>query len=214
MTTKLIPAKRHRTELSVLKSRFITTIEPAFSVEEARTFIAEIKSEYLDASHNVPAFLIGHGLSTIEHCSDDGEPSGTAGKPMLAVLKGSALGDAAAVVTRYFGGTKLGKGGLVRAYGDALRHALDSLPRAQKVATTTLEFSIPYSLFEQTRRLITAHHGATVLEEFATDVRMQARFAVSSIIQFQDGLQELTNGRVTAIHIESNSQTILPLRKP
>ena len=116
----LIPASEHHTEIVVVNSRFITTIAPVFSVEEARDFIAKIRALNPNATHNVPAFIVGHGVSVIEHCSDDGEPQGTAGRPALAVLKGSGLGDAAVVVTRYFGGTKLGSGGLVRAYTDAV----------------------------------------------------------------------------------------------
>ena len=101
-----IPAERTRTEIMVVNSRFITTVVPVFSVEEAREFIHEIKKEFSDASHNVPVFLVGFGQSVTAHCSDDGEPSGTAGRPALAVIQGSGLGDIAVVVTRYFGGTK------------------------------------------------------------------------------------------------------------
>jgi uncharacterized YigZ family protein len=111
-----VPLKEIRRELIVVNSRFVATLAPVMSVEEAKAFIARIRGEFSDASHNVPAYLVGGGDSLIEHCSDDGEPSGTAGRPALAVLKGSGLGDVAVVVTRYFGGTKLGTGGLVRAY--------------------------------------------------------------------------------------------------
>ncbi|RPH56726.1 MAG: YigZ family protein, partial [Chloroflexi bacterium] len=103
-----IPAKEIRRELLVVNSRFIATLAPVFSVEEAKSFISRIRAEFANASHNVPAFLIGGGNSFSEHCSDDGEPSGTAGRPALAVLRGSGLGDAAIVITRYFGGTLLG----------------------------------------------------------------------------------------------------------
>ena len=101
-----------------------------------RNSLQELKLEFRDASHNVPAFVIGHGQSIITHCNDDGEPSGTAGRPALAVLQGSGLGDAVVVVTRYFGGTKLGKGGLVRSYGDAVRSVLKLTPLAQKIANS------------------------------------------------------------------------------
>ena len=106
--------------------------------------MARIKQEFADASHNVPAFVVGYGNAVTAHCNDDGEPSGTAGRPMLAVLQGSGLGDAAVVVTRYFGGTKLGTGGLVRAYGDAVRAVLEIAPRAEKVPTHTVMFGLPY----------------------------------------------------------------------
>ncbi|UCC52815.1 MAG: YigZ family protein, partial [Anaerolineaceae bacterium] len=119
-----IPAAERRTEIRVSNSRFIVTAAPAFTVEEAKAFIKRIKAEFKDASVNVPAYVIGYGPSVTAHCNDDGEPSGTAGRPMLAVLQGSGLGDIVAVVTRYFGGTKLGTGGLVRAYGDAVKEVL------------------------------------------------------------------------------------------
>ena len=113
--SQLIPARRVETEFTELNSRFITSAAPAFSVSEAKAFINEIKGKYPDATHHVPVYLIGHGRSSLAHCSDDGEPSGTAGRPALAVLRGSNLGDIVLVITRYFGGTKLGTGGLVRA---------------------------------------------------------------------------------------------------
>ena len=112
-----LPARETRTEIKVKNSIFIATAAPVFTVAEAKAFVGRIKMEFADATHNVPAYLVGFGTTVTAHCSDDGEPSGTAGRPMLAVLQGSGLGDVAVVVTRYFGGTKLGTGGLVRAYG-------------------------------------------------------------------------------------------------
>ena len=106
------------------------------------------------AIRNVPAFLVGFGQSVIAHCSDDGEPSGTAGRPALAVLQGSGLGDIGVVVTRYFGGTKLGTGGLVRAYTDAVKAVLEILPLAEKVPTHTVMLVIPYALYEQVKIII------------------------------------------------------------
>jgi uncharacterized YigZ family protein len=127
-----IPARAARVEIGVVNSRFIASAGPAFSVEEAREFIARVKAEFPDASHHVPVYLVGYGASVTAHCSDAGEPSGTAGRPALAVLQGSGLGDVVVVVTRYFGGTKLGTGGLVRAYSDAVRSVLEVLPRAER----------------------------------------------------------------------------------
>ena len=98
-------------------------------------FIARIKKEFADASHNVPAYIIGGGNTVTEFCSDDGEPNGTSGKPALAVLRGSGLGDVAVVVTRYFGGTLLGTGGLVKAYTEATQLVVQAVPRAQCEST-------------------------------------------------------------------------------
>jgi len=139
-----IPAGPAEAVLRVVNSRFIASLSPTFSVEEARNFHKNIRLRFPDAIHHVPAFVIGHGRSIITHCSDDGEPSGTAGRPALAVLQGSGLGDVAVVVTRYFGGTKLGTGGLVKAYGDAVREVLKLVRRAVKIPTVTAGLEMPY----------------------------------------------------------------------
>ncbi|MFO7623012.1 MAG: YigZ family protein [Anaerolineales bacterium] len=206
-----IPAQQTRTEIEVSNSRFIATIAPAFSVEEARQFIAGIKAELNDATHNVPAYLIGHGTSVTAHCHDDGEPSGTAGRPALAVLSGSGLGDAVVVVTRYFGGTKLGTGGLVRAYGDAVRAVLEVVPLAEKVPVHTVMMALPYSAFERVRLLVTAHGGQIIEENFTADVTVTARFEVEHFPAFQQALQELARGAWGAEIIET-AEAIVPSR--
>ncbi len=207
----VIPAQEARIEIRVVNSRFIATIAPAFSVDEARAFVARVKAEFTDATHNVPAFLIGHGASVMAHCHDDGEPSGTAGRPALAVLQGSGLGDVVVVVTRYFGGTKLGAGGLVRAYGDAVRAVLGILPRAAKVPTHTVMLATPYPYFERVRLLVAAHRGEILEETFAADVMVTARFQIEHFLAFQAALQELSNGALAALIVETNPATIMPL---
>ncbi len=210
MSSYPIPAQEERAEISVLNSRFIASIAPAFRVEEARAFIARIRNEFSDASHHVPAFLIGFGASVISHCHDDGEPSGSAGRPTLAVLSGSGLGDVVVVVTRYFGGTKLGIGGLVRAYSDSVREVLQILPRAQRIPTHTVMLALPYSWFEQTRLLISSHGGQVLDEEFTSDVTISARFSVDQFPKFQHALLELSHGQLQAEIIETGL-TIIPL---
>jgi uncharacterized YigZ family protein len=211
MPSYLIPARETRVEIRVADSRFVATVSPAFTVEEARAFIERVKGEFADASHNVSAYVIGHGSSVIAHATDDGEPSGTAGRPALAVLRGSGLGDVAVVVSRYFGGTKLGTGGLVRAYGDAVRAVLDLLPRAEKVPTHTVKIPTPYSFFERVRLAVEAHLGQILEEEFAADVTVTARFPVERVPAFQDALQELSNGTIEARIISTDPATIMPL---
>ena len=206
-----IPAREVRIEITVVNSRFIATATPVFSVEEAKAFIARVREEFSDASHNVPAFLVGHGASVIAHCSDDGEPSGTAGRPALAVLRGSGLGDVAVVVSRYFGGTKLGTGGLVRAYGDAVREVLAVLPRAEKVPTHTVMLAVPYPYFERVRLVVAEQKGQILDEDFAADVTVTARFAVEHLPAFQAALQELSNGQLEAEIVETDEATIMPL---
>jgi uncharacterized YigZ family protein len=206
-----VPAKETRVEITVVNSRFIATAAPAFTVDEARAFIARVKAEYADASHNVTAYLVGHGSSVIAHAHDDGEPSGTAGRPALAVLQGSGLGDVAVVVTRYFGGTKLGTGGLVRAYGDAVREVLAALPRAVRVPSHTVSFEVPYPLFERARLLVEAHHGEILGEDFGAQVGLMARFAVARYDAFAGALRELSRGTVETEIVETNEATIVPL---
>lgn len=211
MTRYFIPAREARIEMTVVNSRFIASAAPAFTVEEARAFVDQVKAEYADASHNVPVFVIGRGASVTAHCTDDGEPSGTAGRPALAVLQGSGIGDAVVVVTRYFGGTKLGTGGLVRAYGDAVREVLKVLPLAEKIPTQTLMLAVPYNLFERVRLLIGELHGETQDEDFAADVTIVVRFASGQVSQFQDRLRELSAGRIEAEVMETDDETIMPV---
>lgn len=211
MKAQLVPARETRADIRVVNSRFIATVAPVFSVDAARKFIERINEEFSDATHNVPAYVIGHGASTIAHCSDDGEPSGTAGPPVLAVLRGSGLGDAAVVVTRYFGGTKLGTGGLVRAYSDAVREVLSILPRAVKMPTHTVLIKTPYPLFEPLRRLIEAHQGQIIDEAFTHEVTISARFPQPRFSRFQSALQQLSRGQVEAQVTGSNESTIVPL---
>jgi uncharacterized YigZ family protein len=210
MFNYLLPAAETRCEIKVVNSQFIATIAPAFTVEEARAFVARIKAEFADATHNVPAYVVGHGSSVTAHCNDDGEPSGTAGRPALAVLQGSGLGDAAVVVTRYFGGTKLGAGGLVRAYGDAVRAVLEITPRAERAAAHTAMIALPYPLFEQVKLLIDGHNGRILEEQFAADISLTIRFRVEHFESFQAALQELSHGRVEAVIMET-SELILPV---
>lgn len=208
-----IPAQETRAEIRVSNSRFIASLSPAFSVEEARAFVDRIKTEFADASHNVPAYVVGYGPSVTAHCNDDGEPSGTAGRPALAILQGSGLGDAAVVITRYFGGTKLGTGGLVRAYGDAVRAVLEITPRAEKAPTHTVMLATPYHLFEQIKLLIEAQNGRILDQTFAADVTLTIQFTVEQFPTFQDALRELSYGSLTAEIIETNQDTIMPLNK-
>lgn len=207
----LIPAKEVQTEIVVVNSRFITTASPTFSVPEAKAFIQRTKNKFSDASHNVPAYIIGHGNSVIAHCNDDGEPSGTAGRPALAVLQGSGIGDIAVVVTRYFGGTKLGTGGLVRAYSESVRAVLEVLPRAERVATHTVMLETSYPMYERVKILINNHNGQILDQDFAVDVTLTARFAVEELADFQEDVRDLTSDTIDIIIIETNENTILPI---
>lgn len=207
----LIPAEFTETEIVVVNSRFIASAAPVFSNEEARDFINRIKQKYPDATHHVPAYILGYGNSVSAYCSDDGEPSGSAGRPVLAVLQGSGLGDAAIVVTRYFGGTKLGIGGLVHAYGDAAKEVLAVLPKAEKIPTYIVMIAIEYSFFERVRLLLQKWHALIIDEDFGADVTITARFVEELLPKFQSDLSELTRGKAQAEIIEYEKETIMPI---
>ena len=208
---RLIPLEPVQTEILVVNSRFITDLEFAGSVEEARAHLARVRGHHPTATHNVSAFIIGHGNSIVTHCSDDGEPSGTAGRPALAVLQGSGLGNVSVVVTRYFGGTLLGTGGLVRAYGDAVREVLKMVKFAALLPTTTLMFVIPYRLYDQILRLIEAHNGQVLDTAFLEEITVTVRFKDEEVEAFSGQLGNLSAGQVMPIMVEQNPETVFPL---
>lgn len=208
---KFLPAKTAQIELKVSNSRFIACLSLAFSVEEAREFIRSQKAHYPDASHHVSAYIIGHGSSTIAHATDDGEPSGTAGRPALAVLQGSGLGDVVVVITRYFGGTKLGTGGLVRAYGDAVREVLKVTPLAVKIPTLTVQLTLPYALFEHVMLLVEKHDGLVQSKEFAAEVNLHIQFKEDDYPAFESALNALSQARITPQVLSRNPETIFPI---
>ena len=198
-----IPLNEIRREHLVVNSRFIATLAPVFSIDEARAFIARIKGEFADASHNVPAYIIGGGNTVTEYFSDDGEPSGTAGKPALAVLRGSGLGDVAVVVTRYFGGTLLGTGGLVKAYTESTQMVVNAVGRGRRVPVYIVMAVIPYNLLERVRLLASRQGGEVLDEDFAADITMTLQLPASSFDGFQNELRELSAGKLKAEVIES-----------
>jgi uncharacterized YigZ family protein len=206
-----IPSTEIESEIVVLNSRFIASIAPVFSVDEAKTYIKVIKHRYPDATHHVPAYIIGHPPSTIAHSSDDGEPSGTAGRPALAVLQGSGLGDIVAVVTRYYGGTNLGTGGLVRAYSTAVKEALTILPLAQKISTTMVELTLDYKWYDPLLVLVSKFNGEIKEKDFAGDITIRIRFSDTQWKEFESALSDLTNGAIKPTIVQHDTETIMPI---
>jgi len=190
-----VPASRHRVEEEIKRSRFITTLAYTQTVEEARAFVAEMKAEFAGASHNCWAYLVGApaGTSQIGY-SDDGEPHGTAGRPMFTVLQHCGLGDISAVVTRYFGGTKLGKGGLVKAYSGGVQYALESLPTVEYVPTVDLEVVIDYTSVTPVQRMLPEFEASIIDETYAADVTYRIRLPEEQAEPFEVALIGLTNG--------------------
>ena len=198
-----VPLTEIRREHRVVNSRFIATLASVLSVEDARAFIARIKKEFADASHNVPAYIIGGGNTVTEFFSDDGEPSGTAGKPALAVLRGSGLGDVAVVITRYFGGTLLGTGGLVKAYTDSTQMVVNAVERGRRIPVYVAMVAIPYNFLERIRLVVARQNGEVLEEDFAGDITLTMQFPADSFDAFQAELRELSAGTLRAEVIES-----------
>jgi uncharacterized YigZ family protein len=200
-----IPAAPVDVELRVSNSRFITHLAPVADVASARAFIASIRAKMPDANHHVYAYVIGHGGTTTLGMSDDGEPSGTAGRPALAVLKGSGLGDVVVVVTRYFGGTLLGTGGLVHAYGDSVKAVLAEVVRIEKIARTRLLMSMTYPLYEGVKRVLAGYDSQISEELFGTDVTLTVVVRVADVTSITAVLIEHSAGTIDILHDDNDT---------
>lgn len=191
-----IPAETCRAEETILRSRFIATVGHADSVEAARALISEVSEEFRDANHNCWAYVIGPpGDTSRVGMSDAGEPHGTAGRPMLNVLLGSGVGDVVAVVTRYFGGTKLGKGGLVRAYSGGVKAALDVLDTKELVQTVTLRVAIAYGSASSLKHSLPQFEAEVTGEDYGTDVTMIIVLPEEHAGDFTEALAGITGGK-------------------
>ncbi len=190
------PAQIHTIELTIQNSRFICTTSYAESVQEAREFIQTIKTQFPNASHHVYAYRIGFGNSIVEGMSDDGEPSGTAAPPTLAVLRGSGIGDIVLVTTRYFGGTKLGTGGLVRAYSDAAKENLASLVLKLNIKRVGYQIIANYSQYNVLKRCIIQHNATLVSELFEDIVQVELELEETEISSFLATLNDVFNDRI------------------
>lgn len=182
-------------ELVIKRSRFLGELTPIESEEHARKLIAEARRTYWDARHHCSAFILGPG-SEIQRSSDDGEPAGTAGAPMLEVLRGADVSDVLAVVIRWFGGTLLGAGGLVRAYSDAVRAALEEARIIERHLLTEVEVTLGHDIAGKFEADIRAQ-GITVLgAEYASDVTLRLGTYEPDLLPPQ--VAELTAGAATA----------------
>lgn len=181
-------------ELIEKKSRFIATVEPVKTEEEAAAFLERTRKKYWDATHNCTAFTIGprHQLT---RCSDDGEPAGTAGRPMLDVLLGEDVHDVAVVVTRYFGGTLLGTGGLVRAYAKSVQEGLRGAVILEKYSAVRLHIRTDYNGIGKIQYLLGQNHITTLSSEYGADVSLTALVPVDLLEKLMADITEGTNGR-------------------
>lgn len=181
-------------ELTEKKSRFIATIAPVETHEEAIAFIEAVKKKYWDARHNCFAYCIGLN-NEIQRCSDDGEPSQTAGKPMLDVLLGEGIHNTCVVVTRYFGGTLLGTGGLVRAYSGAVKEGLENCTIIEKTYGTKLNIGTDYNGIGKIQYLL-GQRGITVIDtDYSDKVLIKVLVRADELPALKTEITEAANGQ-------------------
>ena len=182
-------------EIVEKKSRFIATVRKVESESEAVAFIEEMKKKYWDARHNCSAFVIGR-RAELTRCSDDGEPSGTAGRPMLEVLLGEGVRNVAVVVTRYFGGTLLGTGGLVRAYTQAVKEGLAASTIGIERAGYEILIETDYNGVGKLQYLMGQRGIEPVNSEYGADVKFTLIIPVEKSAELEKAMVEATNGKV------------------
>lgn len=182
-------------EIIVEKSRFICHLMRVTTESEAQSFIQQIKKEHRDASHNCSAYIIGEN-DQYQKAHDDGEPSGTAGIPMLEVLKKKGLKDVAVVVTRYFGGTKLGAGGLVRAYGNAVSEAIQTIGIVECKLATIVQCTFAYPLLGKIENALEQRNYQIDQKEFTEKVLLHIFVNNDDLTNFINWITEISNGNI------------------
>lgn len=182
-------------ETKVKNSRFLAEVFPVSSPDEAKAQWRFRKEHYDNGGHIVYAFTVGD-QQNISGCSDDGEPSGTAGKPVLAVLTGSGLTNAMITVARWFGGTKLGTGGLVHAYSDAAKAALEQADFTELVPMSEISITMPYNLYNQVISKSVPFEITVLSEEFGADITINISLRSALLDEFTLLLQEIGNGKI------------------
>lgn len=191
-----VPARVHRVEETIQRSRFLTAAARAPDANAAHAFVQRMRDEYPDATHHCWAFVAGPpGSTTHIGMSDDGEPHGTAGRPMLTTLLHSGVGEIVAVCTRWFGGVKLGTGGLGRAYSGGVKLVLASLPTEEKVERVVVEVVVGYPDVDAVQRLIAEMDVVVEAEEYGADVRYRCGVPEPSVEAFRRALAEVTRGQ-------------------
>ncbi|MDT8858799.1 YigZ family protein [Alkalihalobacillus sp. MEB130] len=192
-------------EMIVQKSRFIAYFERVETEEKAQAFIEKIKKQHYNANHNCSAYVIGE-RDEIQKANDDGEPSGTAGVPMLEVLKKRGLKDTVVVVTRYFGGIKLGAGGLIRAYGGAVSEGLNAVGIVQRSLVQVIHTEVDYHWLGKVEHALRESPYQMKGIEYLEQVDVQTYVEVDKIEAFKEWMTNITNGQAT---IKQGEETYL-----
>ncbi|MDO6409070.1 IMPACT family protein [Pantoea phytobeneficialis] len=193
-------------EETIKKSRFITLLAHTDGVEAARAFVQQIKAEHPTARHHCWAWVAGAPDDSQQlGFSDDGEPSGTAGKPMLAQLMGSGVGEITAVVVRYYGGIMLGTGGLVKAYGGGVQQGLKQLARCRKVPMQSFTLQCDYAQLSDIERLLQRFDGEVEESHYLDRITLRLALPHSQIDGFRQNLSDYSRGVLTLIPLENSS---------
>ena len=198
MDEYLVPTGYGEDEFIEKKSRFIGHVFPVESEEEALEKIQQLKKKYYDATHNCWAYVIRDGAMRF---SDDGEPGGTAGNPMMQVLQREQLYNVVCIVTRYFGGVLLGAGGLVRAYTKGAKIAIDAAGKSMKRVWTVLYIPCPYNFYERVKLEIAAFDGVLRETTFGAEVEMEVLVAAQKAKAFLDRITDMTAATVEGLEI-------------
>ncbi|WIH19432.1 YigZ family protein [Photobacterium damselae] len=195
-----VPADAVVFEEEIKKSRFITYLAHTPNIDAAKAFVNHIKEKHHDARHNCWAFVAGRPTDSMKWgFSDDGEPSGTAGKPILAQLTGSNVGEITAVVTRYYGGIRLGTGGLVKAYGGGVQQALAQLIMQEKVMTAIVTLCCDYNQVSLVESLLNEHSGVQLTADYQTQVSMALELDQREVSAFCAKLINRSGGRIQPV---------------
>lgn len=199
----LRPGEVFRVEQTIKRSRFIASVGHTPGVEEAKAFLEQIKAEFEDARHNCWAYCAGAAGSTDRiGASDDGEPHGTAGRPMLTAVTHSGIGEVTVVVTRYFGGILLGTGGLVKAYQSSVKMALEAVPTRIRTKTKRIKFSVEHRFVNQVLRKIETANGRILEKNFDMDADFDVEIPEDLAETFAKELEELTRGALLIEFVE------------
>lgn len=191
-----VPVGQAQSEVVIGKSLFVATVGHAPSMDGADAFIARVRWEFSDASHNAWAFKIVGGPQALVGSSDDGEPGGTAGRPMLAVLEGSGLCEVVAVGTRYYGGVKLGVGRLARAYASVVREALRELTTVERVQHRVARIEVAYGWYGRLKHSFPRYEVKIQDEHFSDKITMEIAIPYGHVDEIAVLLREISNGQI------------------
>ena len=188
------------TEFKIKNSRFLNEIFPCTSQDDAKKIVKAQKTKHFDSTHVVHAFVLGFSKEILG-MSDDGEPSGTAGRPILCVMQGKDCTNFLVTVTRWFGGTLLGTGGLVKAYGDGAKSVIEKAESSglfqEYVEKKDFSFSADYTLHKSIKRMMEAFSVSEIIEEFGTEVKVSGKIVSSELEFFKESLKNISNGKIS-----------------